>query len=106
MQYQMDPKQYPVIANRVGEDLIVTDGNTLLGGDDKAGIAMIMPAVDQLIQENLPHGDVYVAFTPDEEVGRGTETFDLNNSRLILPTRLMGVESMPLIMKTLMPLRL
>lgn len=75
---QMDPKQFPILAKHVGEDLIVTDGNTLLGGDDKAGIAIIMTAVEQLIQQNIPHGDVYVAFTPDEEVGRGTEHFDLN----------------------------
>lgn len=76
-QYQMDCKKYPALSNCIGDDLIVTDGNTLLGGDDKAGIAIIMQAVDEMIKENLPHGKIIVAFTPDEEVGRGTENFDL-----------------------------
>ena len=76
-QYQMDCKKYPALSNCIGDDLIVTDGNTLLGGDDKAGIAIIMQAVDEMIKENRPHGKIIVAFTPDEEVGRGTENFDL-----------------------------
>lgn len=76
-QCQMDCKRYPALSNCIGDDLIVTDGNTLLGGDDKAGIAIIMQAVDEMIKENRPHGKIIVAFTPDEEVGRGTENFDL-----------------------------
>lgn len=75
---EMDPAQFPLLKEHVGEDLIVTDGNTLLGGDDKAGIAIIVTALEQLVEKGTPHGDIYVAFTPDEEVGRGTEHFDLN----------------------------
>lgn len=74
---KMDPKQFAVLNKHIGEDLIVTDGTTLLGGDDKAGIAIILTAVEQIIQNKVPHGDIYVAFTPDEEVGRGTEHFNL-----------------------------
>ncbi len=61
----------------LGHELIVTDGTTLLGGDDKAGIAEIMAALEILIGENIPHGRVLVAFTPDEEIGRGVDHFDL-----------------------------
>lgn len=75
--YQMAPADYPALSDCIGDDLIVTDGNTLLGGDDKAGIAIIMQAVDEMITQKLPHGKIVVAFTPDEEVGRGTENFDL-----------------------------
>lgn len=60
-----------------GHELIVTDGTTLLGGDDKAGIAEIMTALEILITEDRPHGRVLVCFTPDEEIGRGTDHFDL-----------------------------
>ncbi len=74
---KMDPKYFPILLKHIHEDLIVTDGNTLLGGDDKAGIAVIMTAIEQVIQNGVLHGDIYVAFTPDEEVGRGTEHFDL-----------------------------
>lgn len=78
---QMDPQQFPILKEHIGDDLIVTDGNTLLGADDKAGIAIIMTALEQMIERQMPHGDIYVAFTPDEEVGRGTEHFDLNKFR-------------------------
>lgn len=105
-QYQMDCKKYPALSNCIGDDLIVTDGNTLLGGDDKAGIAIIMQAVDEMIKENLPHGKIIVAFTPDEEVGRGTENFDLEQFQVDFAYTVDGAELMPLIMKTLMPLRL
>ncbi len=74
---KMGPKEFPVLKEHIGEDLIVTDGTTLLGGDDKAGIAVIITAVQQLIASGKEHGDIYLAFTPDEEVGRGTEHFDL-----------------------------
>lgn len=76
-EYQMSPVEYPALAKCIGDDLIVTDGTTLLGGDDKAGIAIIMQAVEELITQDLKHGKIVVAFTPDEEVGRGTENFDL-----------------------------
>ena len=60
-----------------GHRLAVTDGRTLLGGDDKAGIAEIVTAVERLLREGRPHGRITVCFTPDEEIGRGTEHIDL-----------------------------
>lgn len=71
----IDPDIYPVLKTCIHDDLIVTDGNTLLGGDDKAGIAIILTAIEQI--RSLPHGKICVAFTVDEEIGRGTDTFDL-----------------------------
>lgn len=69
---------FPYLSGLKGKTLIVTDGSTLLGADDKAGIAAIMEAVDWLIRHpEIRHGRVSIAFTPDEEVGRGTEHFDL-----------------------------
>ncbi|MDY5221650.1 MAG: peptidase T [Eubacteriales bacterium] len=73
----LDPADYPELKLRAGKDLIVTDGRTLLGADDKAGVAEIMTACEQLIKQNLPHGDVRIAFTPDEEIGRGADRFDV-----------------------------
>ena len=72
----LDPADYPELKLRAGKDLIVTDGRTLLGADDKAGVAEIMTACEQLLQQNLPHGEVRIAFTPDEEIGRGADRFD------------------------------
>jgi tripeptide aminopeptidase len=60
-----------------GQSLIVTDGTTLLGADDKAGVAEIMTAAERLIKEDMPHGKIRIAFTPDEEVGRGADHFDV-----------------------------
>ena len=62
-----------------GSDIIVTDGTTLLGADDKAGVAEIMDAVIRLKESGKPHGDVCIAFTPDEEIGRGADGFDVAN---------------------------
>ena len=73
----LDPADYPELKTRAGKDLIVTDGRTLLGADDKAGVAEIMTACEQLLQQNLPHGEVRIAFTPDEEIGRGADRFDV-----------------------------
>ena len=70
---------YPYLDNYIGHDLIVTDGTTLLGADDKAGIAEIISAVEYITKNNIPHGDIKVAFTPDEEIGRGTDLFDVEN---------------------------
>ncbi|MCQ2311277.1 MAG: peptidase T [Paludibacteraceae bacterium] len=69
---------YPEIRNYIGQDIIVTDGTTLLGADDKAGVAEIMSAVEYLVQHpNVQHGTVRIAFTPDEEIGRGADFFDV-----------------------------
>ena len=74
----MGPEQYPDLLRYVGQDLITTDGNSLLGADDKAGIAEIMALVQYLLEHpEIPHGEVKVGFTPDEEVGRGAELFDI-----------------------------
>lgn len=71
-------KDNPVLEGMKGYDIITTDGSTLLGADDKAGIAEIMDAVNYLITHpEIKHGDIKICFTPDEEVGRGTEKFDV-----------------------------
>lgn len=75
--YSMSPEDFPVLSKVVGDDLIVTDGSTLLGADDKAGIAIIMEAMDRLIHSDKEHGLIAVAFTPDEEIGRGVDHFRL-----------------------------
>ena len=72
--------QFPEILDYVGDDVIFTDGTTLLGADDKAGIAAIMTMVERLTQDPMiPHARIAVAFTPDEEIGRGTDHFDLEH---------------------------
>jgi tripeptide aminopeptidase len=74
----LDPEVLPELAERVGHDLVTSDGTTLLGADDKAGIAEIMAAVAHLVRHpELPRAPLRVAFTVDEEVGRGAEDFDL-----------------------------
>lgn len=73
----MDVVTFPHLKNYVGKDLIVTDGTTLLGADDKAGVAEIMTAVAEIISSGAPHGKICVAFTPDEEIGRGADKFDV-----------------------------
>lgn len=71
-------KDYPELASLAGEDLIVTDGTTLLGADDKAGIAEIVTAIEYLINNpEIKHGDIKIGFTPDEEIGRGANLFDV-----------------------------
>ena len=69
---------FPTLETLKGRTLITTDGTTLLGADDKAGIAEIMTAVEQIITEKIPHGDIWIGFTPDEEVGSGADLFDLD----------------------------
>lgn len=69
---------FPSLTALKGRTLITTDGTTLLGADDKAGIAEIMTAVEELIADGTPHGDIWVGFTPDEEVGAGADLFDLD----------------------------
>ena len=74
----MKPEDFPSLKQYVGQDLVVTDGLTLLGGDDKAGVAEIMPAAEYLINHpEIPHGPIRVGFTPDEEVGQGADYFDV-----------------------------
>lgn len=67
---------YPELRNRKGETLICTNGLTLLGADDKAGIAEIMTTLETLIKEKIPHGKILICFTPDEEIGEGTTCFN------------------------------
>lgn len=69
---------FPTLETLKGRTLITTDGTTLLGADDKAGVAEIMTAVEQIISEQIPHGDIWIGFTPDEEVGCGADLFDLD----------------------------
>lgn len=76
--YSLDPRQFPELLNYIGQDLIVTDGTTLLGADDKAGIAEILTAVEYLQQHpEIKHGKIRVAFNPDEEIGLGAHKFDV-----------------------------
>ena len=70
-------RKFPFLPDLKGETLITTDGTTLLGADDKAGIAEIMTAVKMLLTSGQPHGKICVCFTPDEEIGRGTDKFDI-----------------------------
>lgn len=74
----MSPVDFPELLNHVGEDLIVTDGTTLLGADDKAGVAEIMTAMQYLMNHpEIEHGKIRIGFTPDEEIGRGADKFDV-----------------------------
>ena len=75
---KLSPKIFPRLLEQVGDDLLVTDGTTLLGADDKAGVAEIMALVEHLQNhKELPHGDICIGFTPDEEVGCGADIFDV-----------------------------
>lgn len=77
-EYNLDPAEFPELKNYVGQDLIVTDGTTLLGADDKAGIAEILTAVAWLQQHpEVKHGKIRVGFNPDEEIGLGAHKFDV-----------------------------
>lgn len=72
-------RDYRFLKNYLGQDLITTDGTTLLGADDKAGIAEILTAIDHLQSHpEIPRGDIWVGFTPDEEIGRGADRFPLD----------------------------
>jgi tripeptide aminopeptidase len=75
---RLSPERFPDLRKYVGQTLVTTDGTTLLGADDKAGVAEIMTAMATLIAHpEIPHGTLKVAFTPDEEVGRGVDYFDV-----------------------------
>ena len=73
----MKPSVFPFLTSMKGETLITSDGTTLLGADDKAGIAEILTAVETIQEKGLPHGKLCIAFTPDEEIGEGAELFDI-----------------------------
>mgnify|MGYP000792267131 CR=1 FL=1 len=73
----MKVSAFPFLASMKGETLITTDGTTLLGADDKAGVAEIMTAVETVIREGRPHGKLCIGFTPDEEIGSGADHFDV-----------------------------
>ncbi len=73
----LSDRDFPLLKRSVGKHLIVTDGTTLLGADDKAGIAEILTAVEELLAEGGDHAPIRIAFTPDEEIGRGADRFDL-----------------------------
>ena len=75
----LSPTDYPFLEEYIGQELIVTDGTTLLGADDKAGVAEIMTMLEILQKENRPHGKICVGFTPDEEVGQGADLFDVEH---------------------------
>lgn len=77
-QIVLSPREFPELEQYIGQDLLVTDGNTLLGADDKAGICSIISAVEYLLAHpEIPHGKVRIAFTPDEEIGRSALRFDV-----------------------------
>lgn len=74
----LSPSKFPELTKYKGDSIIVTDGNTLLGADDKAGIAEIITAIDYLKNHSeIKHGDIRIAFTPDEEIGKGAHKFDV-----------------------------
>jgi tripeptide aminopeptidase len=74
----LSPKEFPELSKYIGQDLITTDGTTLLGADDKAGIAEIVTAVEHLLKHpEVPHGTIRIAFTPDEEIARGIDYFNV-----------------------------
>lgn len=70
-------RDFPELTNMKGRTLITTDGTSLLGADDKAGVAEIMTMAERLLTENLPHGKICIGFTPDEEIGAGADHFDV-----------------------------
>lgn len=73
----LSPKHFPSLKKHIGKTLIVADGSTLLGADDKAGIVEILEAVRLLQERGVPHGKIALGFTPDEEIGRGVDHFDI-----------------------------
>ena len=74
----LDPKTFPNLKDKIGDDLVVTDGTTLLGADDKLGVAEIMDFAEFVVNNpSYEHGDIVIVFTPDEEVGNGTKFFDV-----------------------------
>lgn len=75
--YKMSPKTFDVLNDVIGDDIIVTDGKTLLGADNKAGVAIIIDFCKKIVNSDISHGDIFIGFTPDEEIGRGADKFNL-----------------------------
>jgi len=74
----LDPQEFPDLSDLINHTLITTDGTTLLGADDKAGVAIIVQVAQYILQHHeFKHNDIQIAFTPDEEVGRGTDCFNV-----------------------------
>ena len=84
--------EFPYLAELKGRTLITTDGTTLLGADDKAGIAEILTVAEEIIKEGLPHGKICIGFTPDEEIARGAKHFDVEGFGADYPYTLDGDE--------------
>lgn len=75
---ELNPKEFPELKDYIGQTIITTDGTTLLGADDKAGVAEIMSAVEYIMEHpDFRHGEIKIGFTPDEEIGRGVDRFDV-----------------------------
>ncbi len=98
----LSPKMFPHLSTLKGRTLITSDGTTILGADDKAGIAEIMTMIETLNDNTIPHGPLCIAFTPDEEIGMGPAHFDIKNLELILLIHLMVIQKVKSSMKTLM----
>ncbi len=78
-EYILSPKDFPELLKYKGQDIITTDGTTLLGADDKAGLAEIVTAMEYILEnQHIEHGDIMIGFTPDEEIGRGANLFDVD----------------------------
>ena len=76
----LSPREFPALAKKIGKTIVTTDGTSLLGADDKAGVTAIIEAMKKLKEQpNIPHGKICVAFTPDEEIGNGAKYFDVAN---------------------------
>lgn len=78
---RLDPSERPALLNHIGEHLITSDGTTLLGSDDKAGVAVLMQLVSDILTHDLPRPRLVVCFTVDEEIGRGIDNLDINSFR-------------------------
>ena len=76
---ELNPDEFPSLKNYIGDTIISSDGTTLLGADDKAGIAEIITAMEYIIKNNIIHGDIRILFTPDEEIGKGVDYLDIKS---------------------------
>lgn len=102
----LDPNVFPHLSSLKGRTLITSDGTTILGADDKAGIAEILTMAERLINEEIPHGPISVAFTPDEEIGSGAEYFDIDRFGAQLLILWMVIQKVRFSLKTFMPVKL